>query len=315
MNKKYLINILKLIIFIFCLYYVSSKIDFPNTVNALKKANLLFYSFVFIIFTIGIILSAFKWNFILNSLKIKINFKTAFLIYLKGFFLNFFLPTSIGGDSLKIILIKKINKNYSAKSAFISVFFDRFSGLIALLFLLLISTIFIEENIIFQVKFFLILSIIFVFLMILILLLRKKIFFLLRRFIKVKKAQKIIYKFDKLFDNLFKEKHIILKILIISLLFHTMGIFAHYLLFISIGINIKIIFVYMMLSLSRIIDSFPISFGGIGVRESFLIYFSGIIGINSSYILAYSLLSYTLPVFMSIFYLIFNLVKRIAFKK
>lgn len=78
-------------------------------------------------------ISSLRWQWILEGEGAKIDFRTLFTSYMIAMFVNNILPTSVGGDFVKIIDIYRITKNVSL--SMVSVFFDRLIGLVALLFL------------------------------------------------------------------------------------------------------------------------------------------------------------------------------------
>lgn len=75
-------------------------------------------------------ISCFKWRRLLLSDGQGCTFSTLAGFYLLGYFFNNFLPTSVGGDAARMILIGKECGNY--RVGVNSVLAERFSGLLAL---------------------------------------------------------------------------------------------------------------------------------------------------------------------------------------
>ncbi len=82
-------------------------------------------------------LMAFRWKIILNHYDLNYKLKKLFGFYLVGLFFNNFLPSSIGGD---IIRIYKVVGNSDDRSAgFASVILERILGVASTLFLAITS--------------------------------------------------------------------------------------------------------------------------------------------------------------------------------
>lgn len=79
---------------------------------------------------VGVAVSAQKWNMILGIRRQKQPYSWILRMYLVGQFANNFLPTSVGGDAVRVLQLGPRIGSYSQASA--SVFIDRLSGFFAL---------------------------------------------------------------------------------------------------------------------------------------------------------------------------------------
>jgi glycosyltransferase 2 family protein len=79
------------------------------------------------------LLSSMRWQWVLRAEGAKLPLRTLFSSYMIGMFMNNFMPTSIGGDAVKAYDIYRLTGNKGL--SLISVFLERFTGLIALLIL------------------------------------------------------------------------------------------------------------------------------------------------------------------------------------
>jgi uncharacterized membrane protein YbhN (UPF0104 family) len=106
-------------------------IDFNLAWETLKNANfgllLLALSLQFASTT----LAAFRWHIILRNLDLAHPFPFCWCSYFKGMFFNQGLPTSIGGDALRVIDIAR--QGARKRDAFYGVMLDRVVGLTSLL--------------------------------------------------------------------------------------------------------------------------------------------------------------------------------------
>jgi uncharacterized membrane protein YbhN (UPF0104 family) len=130
-TRKWLLLLLKIAISVVCLWYVSTKIDFSQTGEALKETNAGLLILALIAFVVSKLVSAFRLNIYFSNINIHLPAWQNIKLYWLGMFYNLFLPGSISGDAYKVILLKRrYNASYKKTSA--AVLLDRFSGLLGL---------------------------------------------------------------------------------------------------------------------------------------------------------------------------------------
>ena len=90
-----------------------------------------FYIYILSILLIfsGQILNSLRWYILLKAQDVPINFKQTFQIFLGGAFASNFLPSTIGGDSLRFLAIGRITKDQPLGLA--SVILDRVINVLA----------------------------------------------------------------------------------------------------------------------------------------------------------------------------------------
>lgn len=81
--------------------------------------------------------SAYKWYLLLRSKNLDVSFFTSWSLYMVGIFFSLLLPTSMGGDLIRLHELGKITGKRAEAAA--SVFVERFSGMIVLFFLTFIA--------------------------------------------------------------------------------------------------------------------------------------------------------------------------------
>jgi glycosyltransferase 2 family protein len=130
-TRKWLFLLLKIVVSVVCLWYVSTRIDFQKTGEALKEANAGLLALALLAFIISKLISAVRLNIYFSNINIHLPAWQNIRLYWLGMFYNLFLPGSISGDAYKVILLKKqYNAPYKKTSA--AVLLDRFSGLLGL---------------------------------------------------------------------------------------------------------------------------------------------------------------------------------------
>ena len=157
MDKNKLKNYLKLIIRLFisaaALFYVFSKINFIEVISTYRYVNVIYLVLAAFLFILSKIIAAYRLNLFFRSISLKLSDRFNIKLYLLGMFYNLFLPGGVGGDGYKIFYLSK-KFSIKKRKVFWSVLFDRISGVISLLVLIIIFSYFITINISFLYKYF-----------------------------------------------------------------------------------------------------------------------------------------------------------------
>jgi len=118
-------------------------------ISTIKRINPIYiYINTILFFFPGVWLSVLKWEKLLKIQDINVPFKQLYLYYLIGTFFNNFLPSTVGGDISRVIYLKRATNKITEITA--SIIMERFMGLLALIFLGLLSVMF---NISFVLRF------------------------------------------------------------------------------------------------------------------------------------------------------------------
>jgi len=115
-----------LYIFIF-VYWV----DVADLVRQLRATRLEYVLVGILLYCLGQMISAYKWYLLLEPVRLVVSYGRAVAIYFIGMFFNIFLPTIVGGDAVKAIVLSR--ETGAAGRATMSVFMERNVGLLALL--------------------------------------------------------------------------------------------------------------------------------------------------------------------------------------
>lgn len=124
-------NIIKILITLAALYWVSTKISFKELTDALKDSSPIYLIFALLAYCCSIIVASSRLNSFFKAIGLNLSERYNFRLYQLGLLYNFFLPGGIGGDGYKIFFLKK-NFQISRRQVLGAVFFDRLSGLWAL---------------------------------------------------------------------------------------------------------------------------------------------------------------------------------------
>ena len=106
-------------------------VDVADLVNRLRATRIEYVLFGVLLYSVGQMISAYKWYLLLGPIRLVTSYGRAVAFYFIGMFFNIFLPTIVGGDAVKAILLSR--ETGSTGRATISVFMERNVGLFALL--------------------------------------------------------------------------------------------------------------------------------------------------------------------------------------
>ncbi len=116
------------------LYIVLGKIDLGRLAMAVSHANPWYLVAAVICFNISKLINAVRLNRFFRAIGLSLPEWYNIKLYYLGMFYNLFLPGGIGGDGYKIYILQK-DHGMKVINAFNAVFWDRVSGIFALLFL------------------------------------------------------------------------------------------------------------------------------------------------------------------------------------
>ncbi len=132
--KKILLWVLKIVLSGLALYLVYKKIDNQVFISIIHDIDWPWLFPALLLFNISKIFSSVRLNGLLENIGIQISHQDNLRLYYKGMFYNLFLPGGIGGDVYKTYVLNKGNV-VPLKKIIGTMFYDRISGLIILVFL------------------------------------------------------------------------------------------------------------------------------------------------------------------------------------
>lgn len=276
-------NVLKLLITIAIFYYLFQYIDFYALIAVLAKSHggdIL----IALIFQLGsTYLAAYRWRAI--SKLLVFNEPLSFYVnsYFKGSFFNQVLPSSIGGDAVRVLDLT--SHGYDKKEAFYGVFVDRVVGLVGLLVLNLFSTIVFFGT--FKDSF----SYLIIFISLSGILGFALLFFLNKiHFLQNYTFLNLFYRLANRLNSLYKDKIILLKHIGISVAVHLLTVMAIFA--IALSIDVKLDFQIFLIAIPPVflLMIVPLSLAGWGIREGAMVGILMLVYEDKTKILAISIL-------------------------
>ncbi|HEY9232261.1 MAG TPA: lysylphosphatidylglycerol synthase transmembrane domain-containing protein [Blastocatellia bacterium] len=261
----------------------------------LIKANPLYFVAAVMVYFLVQGLSAWRWYVLLKPQALDVPFSRVLAYYFLGMYFNFFLPSAIGGDVVKVYYLNKETKQLSASAS--SVFFDRDIGMGGLVLIALVTARLADParmkiNGVPLVPIFALIAV--GFLVANLALFYRPTYNLLHRLLSLFKMKKVDDKIERLFTsvNVYRRRWgLIAATMVMSLGVQVGCAIVNLLAARSIGINQAGLSDFLVfIPAIGLISMIPISVGGTGLREaSYILMFSSV-GVGRPQALALSVL-------------------------
>lgn len=270
--------------------------------------NYIFYAFFAAL--LSVFLMTMRWQVLLRGYQLKSKISRLFSFYLIGLFFNNFLPSTIGGD---IIRIYKVIEDLGERTAgFASVIIERLMGVAATLFMAFLALLFVWREFHNSQLLYLSGSLFFIIILFFFALIRNRPFKLLLRLFDKLTIFKIGEKFNKLFEAIHyfrKRRRILGLVFILSFLSQSAIVFMNYLIARALSVEISLSFLFMVVPVTFILTMLP-SINGIGVRELGFVGLLGEIGISNASALSLSFMNLIIPMIISILGAVLFIIQR-----
>lgn len=242
---------------------------------------------------LAVVLSALRWKVVLEKQGHREGLLNLVALYLEALFFNNFLPTSIGGDAIRVTELGKKIGSYS--KSFSSILGERVLSTITLGFLSFTSVLFVYEALkqlfVWIVLFFLICIAVFV------------LFLTVPKFF-LSKSGGYIEKFK--INNVSRELHKIRNfktvgtVVLLSLIFQISLVFMNWAIFSGLSVSINPAYYFVFIPITQAISLLPLTFNGLGVREGGYILLFSLVGVEKSVSLTGALAFFVLITVLSL---------------
>jgi|APCry1669189534_1035231.scaffolds.fasta_scaffold10583_2 glycosyltransferase 2 family protein len=284
MNRAFLFFLIKICLTGIIVYFLFNNIDYTQVLFTLKHVPFYLLAFSIVLTIAGILATAMRWQKIICSLSNPIPLWDACYHTAIGAFLSQCLPSSVGGDVYKGIILKQRYKISTALSVSTTLI-DRLYGISSFVIFALLGC-FVEW------KSLITSSIGDLMILILVLVGGGLIALYGLKFAKSKLPLFLmpIVKFSESISLMFSHKAEALIIFITSLTASLCLIMGAFLLSAGIGLELTLFQIFVSIPLVIIVSAIPISFAGWGLREGAMVVILSIYGIPKEEALALSLL-------------------------
>ncbi|MCQ6253891.1 flippase-like domain-containing protein [Methanocaldococcus sp.] len=288
LNKR---TILSFIISLGILLYIFSKIDLDKLILILKHTKIFYYFLAIVMFYTAILIRSYRWKIFLKNVNIDLKLKDAFIVYYLSMFVNSLVPAKLGDIYRGYLLKKKTNKSISL--GFGTVFIERVFDLVAMISLLFISAYLsfksdIPKEIIYSIKWGIIIILFLIFLIFGFLVVNSKIT------LKNKKLEAILINFEKGLKSVkLNTLHLLITLSFIGWFIEGLTI---YFIFLALNLNLEILFGVFSDLASSLLTAIPITPSGLGIVEYALMYILKLKNIDENtafaVLILYRLISY-----------------------
>lgn len=131
--KKIVKTMVRILVSVIILWLIARSIDLGQVLDNLQSATPGFLLLALILQGASIAAAAFRWFLVMRNLDFPLPRHFFMGSYFKGMFFNQGLPTSVGGDALRVLDVA--SQGYRKRDAFAGVLVDRGIGLAALMLL------------------------------------------------------------------------------------------------------------------------------------------------------------------------------------
>ena len=227
--------------------------------------------------------AAFRWFLIMQRLGSTKNFLFFLQSYFKGTFFNQGLPTSIGGDAIRILDCSR--NSHSKSDGFYGVFIDRFVGLAGLLILNIAALLFSRDILPHRIYIVLLAILVLLFFALIALL-----FVYRLRVFKTNKWFSYIGQLSERYYQVYASLSSLAVQICLSVIIHLLAMTAFYVLGVGVGLDYPLNVYLVLVPPVVLLTILPVSLAGWGIREGAMIGFFLLVGADRSKVLTFSLL-------------------------
>ena len=296
---------LKLVVSLGLFVLIFRAVDFREVVEVVRTLNPWLLLPALGLQMVSALVAAFRWYMIMHELGFGERPQFYIRSYFKGTFFNQALPTSIGGDALRVLEAAKVGGG--KREAFYGVFIDRIVGLLGLLLLNLmaisINPVFLKHNP--AVHYVIIGMAVFGFVGVIVLILLGNV-----NWLTSNRVTKLIHDLSNRVRTVYRSGRTITVQMLLSVIIHLLSMMTVYLIGLSIGLDYGLLIYLVVVPPVILLTLVPVSLAGWGVRESGMIGLFLLIGAEKAAVLSLSLIYGLMLVAASMPGLYFFLISR-----
>ena len=249
---------------------ITSKEGFNQFFDSILDANLTLLILSILIIPITNMVSTIKWYYLVKAKNIVIGYWHLFKFYLIGNFFNLTLPSSIGGDLIRVHLLGQYSKKYADSAAI--VLLERVTGLITLIIYTFVSLIIVSKLFPSGLLFYGLIVAFFGILLLLLLLTNKTVFLKTKELIcnRVKSLEKIFIKIEKMHNSLHelsKNKSVMAIAFLNSFFFYIMAVINTWISLLVFNADVTLETMVLAVPIIMFIMNMPVSIGNLGIME------------------------------------------------
>jgi hypothetical protein len=241
-----------------------------------------------LLFSVLLILaSVLKWHSLLKSKGVNVSIIRLYGLYVVGYFFNNILPSSVGGDVIRMYELARKTGNQSESVA--SVFMERYIGMAALIFFAAIAFMIEVKRFWGSLIFYLIVLMLLGFVGVLFIFFNRRLHKWFDDRIKIKRLEKIKQKANEVLESIYHyraNKWIILYNFFLSIIYNLIAVLNVMAAFWVIKVHVPFYYLLIGVPIVLLISAIPVSLGNWGFNEGAYVYCFTFFGINPAYSLS-----------------------------
>lgn len=277
----------KIVVSFLLIAWILSKAPLSSLAGILLECHWPGLLLAFVMVNLCMLISVFKWEPLLRVYEIRISFARLLGFYYAGLFANNFLPSSIGGDALRIYNVAKLSGK--TKEAAASVVMERLVASLALGLTALMAMVFMSQQsnngLVYRSVGGLV-----------VLCTGLTVFLFCYPFREESKIGRWLCRLGS-----YKKHPVTLaRVLGLSFLFQVCLVFSNVFIFQSVGVNLSLSLHFLYVPVVMAVSMIPLSINGLGVREGMYVVLYGYAGVEPATAMLCSLLFYSLVTLASL---------------
>ncbi|HIE74122.1 MAG TPA: flippase-like domain-containing protein, partial [Flavobacteriales bacterium] len=260
----------KFIFSISLLLLIAISFDFNKTLELLANIDFIYFLIALIILVFQMLIASYRWRKLLFHFNFYPTYLATLRYLLVGLFFNQALPSSIGGDALRIYYVRK--NGISIRNSSLSVLLDRLFGVIGLMVLVLaVTPSFLDKLSDAVLEYGIIISIVGIFSIIGVVLALDFLPNKLSNFRIIRGLYALSFEGRRLIMSKFYG----IRLIIISVVIHLLSVYTVLILSKGLGITVEWLDVLLVVPVVTLFMLIPISIAGWGVREGVMVFLLG----------------------------------------
>ena len=295
--KTWAKSVLKATISAALIIYLVQSVDLMEVWQIAKAANWAMLSFAFFMFYVGYAITAARWKTLLNALGNTSNYWFLVRSFMVAVFFNNFLPSTIGGDAMR--MYDSWRSGSSRSQAVAAVVMDRFMGLTALLVFAVVALLlgeyasFSDSGVVLVVA---LMASAAVLMLLAVMFLPKSFADWLENLVdrlpaRLTKVAAAITRSLRAFRN---RRPALVLALILSFMLQANVVLYHWIVANALGLSVSLLAFFLIVPIAIVVMMIPISINGIGVREGLFVLLLSAHGVSQAEGLAFAWIIYAL---------------------
>ena len=276
---------------------IVSRVNLDDVWSAFARADKWLITGAFLLYFIGLCVIASRWKLLLSVQGVTASLFTLIKSMIVAVFFNNFLPSTVGGDAMRAYDTWKMGGGKTQSVSIVLI--DRLLGIFTLFIfalLALLSTS-IEVSFIPDVKLWILVAVVAGFAGIFILFFKAGVISHYLHQHDQSRPNMFIRFLEKIFDvfAVYNGKPgVLFTALMLSVLLQLNVIFHYYLLALSLGIDVPLQSMFIIIPVAIVVMMIPVSINAIGIREAIFVTMFGLYGVSNADALAFAWMSFVL---------------------